>query len=93
MLETGQVFQTIRRASVSIGLGASLGLATAIPASYASDSLVGRAVLPAATFAEGSTSGQQPEPIPLTTRVYRSLTSNRCKVSRRFVITAMAHFG
>ena len=28
-------------------------------ASYAADTLVGRAVLPAATFAEGPTSGQQ----------------------------------
>ena len=42
-----------------VGIAACLGLATAVPASYASDTLVGRAVLPAATFAEGPTSGQQ----------------------------------
>ena len=59
MFETGQVFQMIRRASASVGIAASLGLAAAAPPSYASDTLVGRAVLPAATFAEGPTSGQQ----------------------------------
>ena len=59
MFETGQVFQTIRRAGASVGVAACLGLATAVPASYAADTLVGRAVLPAATFAEGPTSGQQ----------------------------------
>ena len=59
MFETGQRFHMIRRASVSICIGAFLSLAAAIPASRASDILVGRAVLPAATFAEGPTSGQQ----------------------------------
>ena len=59
MLETGPLFQMMRHASASIGIAASLGLATAVPVSYASDSLMGRAVLPAATFVEGPTSGQQ----------------------------------
>ncbi len=59
MFETGQVFHKLRRASASLCIGVSLGLVMAVPASYASDTLVGRAVLPAATFAEGPTSGQQ----------------------------------
>lgn len=59
MLETGPLFQMMRHACASIGIAASLGLATAVPVSYASDSLMGRAVLPAATFAEGPTSGDR----------------------------------
>ena len=35
MFETGQVFQTIRRAGASLGVAACLGFATAVPASYA----------------------------------------------------------
>jgi hypothetical protein len=34
MFETGQVFQMIRRASASVGIAASLGLAAAVPPSY-----------------------------------------------------------
>src|SRR5262245_51497952 len=49
----------IQRTSVSLCIGVSLSLAAAIPASRASDILVGRAVLPAGTFAEAPTSGQQ----------------------------------
>src|SRR5215468_11409538 len=59
MFETGQRFHRIQRASVSLCIGITLSLAAAIPASRASDILVGRAVLPAETFAEGPTSGQQ----------------------------------
>lgn len=59
MFETGQIFHMRWRASVSVGIAVSLGLVTAVSASYASDTLVGRAVLPAATFAEGPTIGQQ----------------------------------
>jgi len=53
MFETGQRFHMIRCASASPCIGVSLSLAAAIPASRASDILVGRAVLPAGTFAEG----------------------------------------
>jgi len=53
MFETGQRFHMIRCASASLCIGVSLSLAAAIPASRASDILVGRAVLPAGTFAEG----------------------------------------
>ena len=53
MFETGQRFHMIQRASVSLCIGVSLSLAAALPASRASDILVGRAVLPAETFAEG----------------------------------------
>jgi len=59
MFETGQRFHMIQRASVSLCIGVSLSLAAALPASRASDILVGRAVLPAGTVAEGPTSGQQ----------------------------------
>src|SRR5215468_1999754 len=59
MFETGQRFHRIQRVSVSLCIGVSLSLAAALPASRASDILVGRAVLPAETFAEGPTSGQQ----------------------------------
>jgi hypothetical protein len=90
MFETGQVFQMIRRASASVGIAASLGLAAAVPPSYASDTLVGRAVLPAATFAEGPNSWGLNR---LTARVCRSLTNNRCRASRRFATTAMARSG
>ena len=37
MFETGQVFHMIRRASVSVGIAASLGLATGVSPIYASD--------------------------------------------------------
>ena len=59
MFETGQRFHMLRHASWSLCIGVSLGLATGVPPGYASDTLVGRAVLRAATFAEGPTSGQQ----------------------------------
>lgn len=53
------VFKTIRRSHAMALAAASMSLATAIPPALAVDVLVGRAVLPAATFADGPTSGQQ----------------------------------
>ena len=59
MFRTSQVLQMMRRVSLATGVAGSLSLALAIPPTWAADTLVGRAVLRAATFAEGPTSGQQ----------------------------------
>src|SRR5258706_3319221 len=59
MFESGQIFKMIRRAKASVLIAASLSFTAAVPPAMASDMLVGRAVLPAATFAAGPTSGQQ----------------------------------
>ena len=53
------IFQMIRRAKASALMAASLSFAMALPPSHASAVLIGRAVLPAETFAKGPTSGQQ----------------------------------
>lgn len=59
MFESGLIFQMIRRAQASVMIAASLSFSAAVPPALAADTLIGRAVLPAATFAPGPTSGQQ----------------------------------
>ena len=59
MFEKGQIFQALRQSRASVAMAALLSVLTAASPVLASDTLIGRAVLPAATFAEGPTSGQQ----------------------------------
>jgi len=59
MFETSKIFHRLRRAKAQAVISASLSFAVAVPPAIASDILVGRAVLPATTFAPGPTSGQQ----------------------------------
>jgi len=59
MFETGPMFYELRRIRAAKWIATSLIFSMAATPVAASDILVGRAVLPAATFAEGPTSGQQ----------------------------------
>ncbi|TMA87148.1 MAG: hypothetical protein E6J74_30580 [Deltaproteobacteria bacterium] len=59
MFETTEIFNQLRRVKASVVIAASLSFAAAVPPAIASDILVGRAVLPPTTFAQGPTSGQQ----------------------------------
>lgn len=59
MFEKGLIARMIRRSHAMALAAASLSCAMTVPPALAADVLVGRAVLPAATFADGPTSGQQ----------------------------------
>ena len=59
MIEKGQIFLVLRQSRASVAIAASLCVVTAASPVLASDTLIGRAVLPAATFAEGPTAGRQ----------------------------------
>src|SRR5258708_30149404 len=59
MFETSKIFHRLRRAKAPVVIAALLSFDVAVPPAIASDILIGRAVLPAATFARGPTSGQE----------------------------------
>lgn len=59
MFETGSMFHGLRRIGAAKWIATSMIFSMAATPVAASDTLVGRAVLPAATFAKGPTSGQQ----------------------------------
>ena len=59
MFETSKIFHRLRRDKAPVVIAALLSFDVAMPPAIASDILIGRAVLPATTFAPGPTSGQQ----------------------------------
>ena len=59
MFETSKIFHRLRRDKARVVIAALLSFDVAVPPAIASDILIGRAVLPAATFAPGPTLGQQ----------------------------------
>ncbi len=59
MFKSGPIFRIIRRAQASVAIAASLSFIAAVPPALAVDTLIDRALLPAATLAEGPTCGQQ----------------------------------
>jgi glycerophosphoryl diester phosphodiesterase len=59
MFETSKIFHRLRRDKARVVIAALLSFDVAVPPAIASDILIGRAVLPATTFAPGPTSGQQ----------------------------------
>jgi hypothetical protein len=58
MFETSKIFHRLRRDKARVVIAALLSFDVAVPPAIASDILIGRAVLPATTFAPGRTSGQ-----------------------------------
>jgi glycerophosphoryl diester phosphodiesterase len=59
MFETSKIFHRLRRDKAPVVIAALLSFDVAVPPAIASDILIGRAVLAAATFAPGPTSGRQ----------------------------------
>ena len=53
MFETSKIFHRLRRDKAPVVIAALLSFDVAVPPAIASDILIGRAVLPAATFAPG----------------------------------------